>query len=571
MASRRALFRIAATRPKPERTSPRAGHRQRQHGNAVVFALLGLLISALGAAGAIQGARLQARHEAGSGEASILDSLRGATNNAIFESMGLIQSGAAITKAGVTIAPVDVGGDLVWQPTIAQLVAMGYLPPGWAIESSTLNNAPYVIAFRRLPAGCVAAACNIEGQIVLQGPIRGGTRDSDGAVIGPILARLGADAGVSLPMDPGHITGFGRTWRIDNPVAGQPAGVVAVRVGTASSAYGQFVRIADTRDPDLQGGLTVAGNTLFGDGSTRSEFRSALQVEGQVVEVHDGGGNACVSMRPDGVVDIRCTGMLSATSGLFQDASGHASRIAGTGLVTNGSVAAEGGLSTPAVTAFGAGDPQALVVKAGDLFVRNPGGTALLRIAADGDVTAGNDLVATGAMRAQRLSLSSVVNEGDACGVGEVAMMAGGGLATCQDAAFRASSRYARLGAACATAGLQAVDGASFDALVCRGGYYASQSGLTSSRVYMAGFAVHHGDFIAATTALPNGCPATASPVAPQATIFLLPQTDAETPGNPVLNRNATWTGQGWTISLTDGTGAATTSNVVAEVYCLYP
>jgi hypothetical protein len=223
------------------------------------------------------------------------------------------------------------------------------------------------------------------------------------------------------------------------------------------------------------------------------------------------------------------------------------------------------------MTAFGPDDPHALVVKAGDLFVRNPAGTALLRVAASGDVTAGNDLVATGAVQAQRLTLSGTVDEGDACTTGQVAMMRGGGLATCQGAGFRATARYSRLGAACATAGLQAVDAASGDTLVCRGGYYASQSGLTSSRVYMAGFAVRHGDFIAASTALPNGCPATASPTAPQATIFLLPQTDSETVGNPVLNRNAAWTGQGWTISLTDGTGAPTTSNVVAEVYCLYP
>jgi len=571
MLSLRALLRIAAARPRPARAAYLARERRRQRGNAVVFALLGLLVSALGAAGAIQGARLQARHEAGSGEASILDSLRGATNNAILESAGPIQAGAAFTKGGVTVKPIEVAGDLVWQPTIAQLVAMGYLPPGWAAEVSTLNNAPYSIAFRRLPAGCVAAACNIEGEIVLRGPIRGGAGESDSAVIGPILARLGADSGVSLAMDPGHITGFGHTWQIDNPVAGQPAGVVAVRVGTVSSAYGQFVRIADTRDPDLQGGLTVAGSTLFGDGGTRSEFRSTLQVDGQPVEVRDGGGNACVSLKPDGVVDIRCNGTLSATSGLFQDAAGHVSTLAGTGLVTHGSIAADGGLSTSAMTAFAAGDPQALVVKAGDLFVRNPGGTSLLKVASDGDVTAGGDVVATGALRAQRLALSAVVNEGDACGAGEVAMMSSGGLATCQDAAFRATTRYARLGGACATTGLQAVDSASADALVCRGGYYASQSALTSARVYMAGFAVHHGDVVAASSALPNGCPATASPVPPQATIFLLPQTDAETPGNPVLNRNATWTGQGWTISLTDGTGAATSSNVVAEVYCLYP
>jgi hypothetical protein len=422
-----------------------------------------------------------------------------------------------------------------------------------------------------MPAGCVAAACNVEGHVVLQGPIRSGPTDSDGAVIGPILARIGADSGVSLPMDPAHIQGFGNTWRLDNPVPGQPAGVVAVRIGTASSGFGQFIRVGDTRDPNLQGNLTVAGNTLFGDGGTRSEFRSALQVDGQPVELRNAGGTPCVSLRPDGVVDILCNGSLSATTGVFSDGAGHTTAVAGTGLVTSGNVVADGGLATSAVTAFGTGDPQALVVKAGDLFVRNPAGTALLRVAANGDVSVGNDLVAAGAVQAQRLTLLASVNEGDACGPGQVAMMAAGGLATCQGATFRATSRYARLGATCATAGLQAVDAATGDALLCRGGYYASQSGLTSSRVYMAGFAVHHGDFVAAATALPNGCPATAGPVAPQATIFLLPQTDSETTGNPVLNRNALWTGQGWTISLTDGIGAATSSNVVAEVYCLYP
>ena len=521
--------------------------------------------------GVIQAGRLQAKHEAGNGEATILDNLRIASNNAIFEVMGPIQNGAAFGKNGVTITPASVAGELVWSPTIAQLVAMGYLPPGWTATTSTLNDAPYTIAFGRVPAGCVAAACNIEGHIVLLGPIRSGPTDSDGAVIGPILARIGADSGVSLPMDAAHIQGFGHTWTLDNPVPGQPAGVVAVRIGTASSGFGQFVRIGDTRDPNLLGNLTVAGNTLFGDGTTRSEFRSTLQIDAQPVEVRAASGTPCVTLRPDGVVDILCNGALSATTGVFRDASGHATTIASAGLVTTGSVSADGGLTTAAMTAFGADDPNALVVKAGDLFVRNPVGTALLRVAANGTVTSGNDLVATGAVQAQRLTLSASVNEGDACSTGQVAMMAAGGLATCQGATFRATSRYARLGAACATTGLQAVDSASGDALVCRGGYYASQSALTSSRVYMAGFAVRHGDYIAAATALPNGCPATASPVAPQATIFLLPQTDAETAGNPVLNRNAQWTGQGWTISLTDGTGAATSSNVVAEVYCLYP
>jgi hypothetical protein len=554
----------------PRILSP-GGVPRRQRGNALVLALLGLLVSALGAMGVLQGHRLQARHDAGNGEATILEHLRDAANSAIFDGMGPIQNGAAFARNGVTIAPEQVGGDPVWMPSVAQLAAMGYLPPGWTATRSTLNGAPYTIAFRRLPAGCVAAACAVEGQVVLAGAIRGGDADSDGAVIGPILARIGADSGVSLPSDPEHITGFGNTWSLDNPVAGHPSGVVAVRIGTAASSFGQFIRIGDARDPALVGRLTVAGDTLFGDGGTRSEFRSALQVDAQPLELRDAAGNPCVALRPDGLVDIRCDGVLSATTGVFRDAAGRTTTLAGTGLATAGNVVADGGLSTAAITAFGVDDPQALVVKAGDLFVRNPGGTALLRVAANGDVTAGHDVVAQGGLLAQRLTLSAPVDEGDACGTGQVALMNGGGLATCQGGVFRATARYARLGAPCLTAGLQAVDAASSDALVCRGGYYASLSGLTSSRVYMAGFAVRHGDFIAAAAALPNGCPATAGPVAPQATIFLLPQTDAESAGNPVLNRNATWTGQGWTISLTDGTGAATSSNVVAEVYCLYP
>ena len=556
----------------PHRVSWRHGAAwARQRGNALVFALLGLLVSALGAAGVLQGERLKARHEAGNAEATVLDDLRGAANNAIFESMGLIQNGVAISKNGVTVTPESVDGELVWRPQVAQLAAMGYLPPGWTATVSPLNNAPYVIDFKRVPAGCVAAACNIEGHVVLAGAIRGGADGSDGAVIGPILAHIGADSGVSLSTDPSRIVGFGNTWSLDNPVPGQPAGVVAVRVGTASSGYGQFVRVGDSRDPDLQGDLTVAGNTLFGNGGTRSEFRSALQVDAQPLVLRNAAGVDCVSLRPDGVVDIECNGQLSATTGLFRDAAGHVTTVSAAGLVTAGSVAADGGLSTNTLTVSGVDDPSAIVVKSGDLFVRNPAGTALLRVATNGDVVAANDLVAAGALRAPRLTLSGSVSEGDACGAGQVAMMSSGGLATCQGGTFRATSRYASLGAACTTAGLQAVDAASADALVCRGGYYASQSGLTSSRVYMAGFAVRHGDYIAAGTALPNGCPATASPTAPQATIFLLPQTDSETVGNPVLNRNAQWTGQGWAISLTDGTGAATSSNVVAEVYCLYP
>jgi hypothetical protein len=553
-------------------TPVRAAKRRRsQRGNGLVFALLGLLVSAIGAAGIIQGNHLQARHDAGNGEATILDGLRNAANGLVFDAITQIQAGSAVARNGVTVTPAQVDGELVWQPSIAQLVGMGYLPPGWTATTSTLNDAPYEISFRRSPAACVGSACGVEGHVLLAGPIRRGAADSDGALIGPILTRIGADSGVSLPTSPAQITGFGNTWTLSNPVAGQPAGVVAVRVGSASSAYGQFVRIGDSRDPNLAGNLTVAGNTSFGNGSTLSEFKSALQVDGQVVTLQDGAGTACIVLRPDGVIDILCNGTLNATTGVFRDASGQVSRIDGAGVATDGSVSATQGFATGTIALFAKADPGAIVVSAGDLFVRNAAGDALLRVAANGDVTAGKDVVAAGALQGLGLTLTGSVSEGDACSSGQVALLAGGGLATCQGSRYRSTSRYASLGDACATPGQQATDTASSDSLICRGGYYASLSGLTSSRVYMAGFSVRHGDVVSAATALPNGCPATASPTSPQATIFLLPQTDADTPGNMVLNRDATWNGSGWTISLTDGTGAATASLAVAEVYCLYP
>jgi hypothetical protein len=544
--------------------------RRRQSGNGLIFALLGLLVSGLAALGVVQNSRMQAHREAGIAEATILDHLRNAANNAIFESMGRIQNGLSITKNGVTVMPVEIDGELVWRPTVADLEGMAYLPTGWSATRSALNQATYSVAFRRIPAGCIVAACNIEGHVVLDGPIRSGDAE-DGVVIGPILTRLGADSGVSLPMNPVVITGFGHTWTLANPVPGAPAGVVAVRIGTASSAFGQFVRIGDPRDPNLAGNLTVAGSTVFGGGSTTSDFKSEVHVEGHVLSVRDVDGHPCVELGADGRVDVACNGIVHAKTGTFADGAGQATTVGPNAVVLTGDVSAAGGFHTGTIDAFASADPSAIAVHAGDLLVKNSSGTDLLRVAASGDAIAGRDLVATGDVKATHLTLSASVHEGEACGAGQVALMVDGGLAICQAGQYRATTRYAPLGATCGGNGQQAADPATGDTLICRGGHFASVSGLLSSRVYMAGFAVGHGAFIPVSSALPNGCPATNGPVPPQATIFLLPQTDSNTTGSLVLNRNAQWTGSGWAISLTDGTGAGTPSNVVAEIYCLYP
>lgn len=486
-----------------------------------MFALLGLLVSALAATAALRASELQVKRDAGYAEASVLDHLRLAANNAIFDQLVTLQQGGNLVKNGVVVVPGVEQGQLVWRPSVQDLTAMGYLPAGWSLQRSSLNGAPYAMSFMRTPIGCSAANCAMEGDVVLAGALRGGSQATDGAIIGPILSRLGADAGVSLPQQPDLITGFGSTWQSINPVEGHPAGVVAVRIGTAGSAFEAFVRIGDSRDPDLRGPLTVAGNTVFGSGSTTSLFKSAVDVQGAVT-----------SSRAVSAVD---------------------------------------GFHTATVDAFAAADPGSIVVKSGDFFVRNGAGQPLLQADAKGDVAALGDVQVGGAVQAQGLTLTTVVTEGDACTAGQVALLAAGGIATCRDSAFRASTRYAAFGSACDVAGQAATDPGSGGLLICRSGYFASVSGLLSSRVYMASFGVGDGTFIPITTALPQGCPATAGALASQAAIYLQPESDAQTAGNPVLNRNATWNGSGWTVSLTDGAGVSTTSAAIADIYCVYP
>jgi hypothetical protein len=555
----RALRRVPVTRSSRH---VRGRPRRVQAGNALIFALLGLVVSGIAALGVMQSSRLRAKHDAGAGEASILDAVRNATNAAILEQLVALQAGQSLQKNGIEVKPVPIDGTPTWQPTLVELVQMGYLPAQWTLTRSTLNNAPYTVSFHLSPAGCVNTACDIDGQVLLAGPIRdgsvGGQAASDGAVIGPILTRLGVDAGVSLNAQPSLITGYGHTWGVPNPVAGQPAGVVAVRVGTASSAYSPFVRIGDTRDPNLAGNLTVAGDTVFGatGGAHASTVNGTLQVK-------DPSGAACVVLNPNGTVDIHCAGRLNAATGVYADGAGHVSTIGPDGVVATGRLSAEDGFATPAVTAFAATDPNAIAVNAGDLFVRNGTGTTLMRVSAVGDV------MATAGVQGRQLTLTAPVAEGDACTVGQIATMTGGGLATCQIGKYRALGRFGLLAASCAVSGQEATDSATGEALICKNGAFASMNGLLSSSVLMATQAVVHGSLIDVSTLVPGGCPATGGSNYVY-TIYLMPGSDQGSATNTTLNRIATPTTTGWSILLTDGVGASTASTAVAYIYCEY-
>ena len=202
----------------------------RQRGNALIFTLLALVLTALGIAGYTSSKQIEMRTQAGQTEATVLEMLRNAANNAISDNVANIQQGLPMVKdvngTLLSVAGVDQPGgekDMVSHPNRAELYGLFAC---WLEHDHVKFERRHstLISLRRTPAGCVVLNCNIEGAVVLAEPINDPiTRRSDGVVIGALLTKLGADSAVSLPLgpprDPSVLIGYGpgATWTMPNP------------------------------------------------------------------------------------------------------------------------------------------------------------------------------------------------------------------------------------------------------------------------------------------------------------------------------------------------------------------
>lgn len=525
---------------------------RRQRGNALIMTFLALIVSALGMAGYMEGKQVEIKTNAGKAEATVLELLRNATNALIFEYAIDIQQGQPLSKTiggnTITITPSGPVADLVWRPSLAQLSDMGYLPTGWNTNTSALNDKPYDISFRSTPAGCAPVNCNIEGAVVIRGPILDlSTGRSDGIVIGPILQKIGANSAVSLVTNPATLLGFDQTWSMPNPLTGDPAGVVAVRVGDTASAYAAFVRRGDPRDPNLRGNLSALGNLSIGGTST---LNGAVTLKNAPLQLNNAAGTNCVSMLPDGTVKINCTGAFNTKTGTFT-----------------------AGLSAGNL-ALGSTNPNTLSVRVGDLFVAGSAG-GMVQITSTGDVVASQDLRAIRALSAPTLQLTTPVSEGTACQVGEVSSLTGGGLAVCLAGTYVAAVRYGANKNTCTTAGSRAIDSATTEDLLCRNGQWGVATAFVSDSVFMGSTSVGHGG----TVPMPPCRDTGTQPPTPA--LYLMPANEATA---PVLNRSASidpnalrtlsggyYAGGAWIVSLRNGDNIGVAGNsAIAQVYCRY-
>lgn len=482
-----------------------------QGGFGILSALLALVIGSVVTAGVIEGHATEAQLRAGRLQGDILNLWKDAGNNYAMENYPALQNNVAVTKNGVTIPPGQI-----LQPSTAELIAMGYLPANTAAAAQTGGN--YQVRLRREPAACVTTACNITGEVFIdQAIVRPGTAEMNGVIVGAIMDRVGGDVMVALNTNAAQLQSpAGAT--VNNPVGGNPAGVVAARVGFGASGFGRFLVLNDPRDPNFQGNLTVAGtvsgsdvvgSNSVGAGTLAGCLRSVLQSDGNIFARSagcintawlDGTNGRVNAANAAGVVTARLDGQAGTVS-TVDPATGLARAI----LFSDGQIQSRNAMGVATMTIDAAGRIGSTGVAANSLPPGWTGGLSTNDVAArlnvgawdgtrvraqmsssgaitsfDATGAALGGIDTTGRVSAQVVRANSSGTGGASCAgraSGDIATAASGvGLVMCDGAVWVAVSlQQASVGGACTVTGSMAVT-SSGTALICSGGTWMSMT-----------------------------------------------------------------------------------------------
>lgn len=150
-------------------------------------------------------------------------------------------------------------------PAMDELRAAGFLPADFP-DRSALGFAARLRIVRG-PA-CPGDQCRLDGLVHSAQPVlKTGTQSPDLIGMAAIIEAAGGYGGAVWPGAPGRLRGA--AFNFANPLAGGPAhapGTVALWAGAGAGEpdLDRFVKIRDTRDPQLQGALSVASSVAVG-------------------------------------------------------------------------------------------------------------------------------------------------------------------------------------------------------------------------------------------------------------------------------------------------------------------
>ncbi|WP_296560317.1 hypothetical protein [Pigmentiphaga sp.] len=460
--------------------------------------------------------------------------IKGAMDGYLVRHYDTLAGGAAVAGVAHALAP-----------TLDELRVAGMLQRGF--PDRTPFNQRVAIRIER-SGDCPGTACRMDALIHTATPLRAqGRAEPDPGILAQVVMASGGYGAAAYPDQPAVLRGA--TYAVPNPL-GAAAGVVGAQASLDTTLFQQFVRMRDSRNPDLQGELDVRG-------AVRLHGSLALR----------GAAGDCLTAANTGVLSVQCAGVLQTKTGLFRADDGSVVRIdPASGIVASQRIRAAAGLSTDRGSIFDAADAQpTLRVTAGQMIVATGAGLALS--------VAGRDLVGHAGVSADRLGLREVATANTSCmsrvsteagANAEFARTSAGGLLVCAGGTWRELAAMAAAGTACTPNGAFATDSGSGTGLVCRLGVWMRADDLLSSYVMTGSQIVASGETVQKPVCGRLGT-AAGTPL-----IYLLPQIESSTAAS--FTRKAVDAGAGWLVQLLDYDGAVLggPAKAIAQVYCKY-
>lgn len=476
------------------------------------------------------------------------------------------------------------------QPTIPELIAINRLRVGFPLVMPTRQVARVDIR----KTGCPGVGCQVVSTVCTTTPITWGTAFVRFDLARAMLEEQSGQGGQARYGDGANIRG--PALNVPNPL-GNVEGIVCSSSYIDLGMFDLFVKINDTRDPQLYGPLTVAGaTTLNGPTNVNNTLNVAGATTLQTTLAVTGSATVgpCINLAggAQGRAAFGCSDPNSVPAG-------YTGGVRSIDVVASGNVLAS---DNPAGFT-GANGNYALVTAnngAGAAEIRTSGRAAADRLTPIGSyaidavcaaadegsiakVLGGSGLVVCGSGKWRAMSI--IATSGDACTKeGSMVGSVSGAQLLCVNGFYRPMDeiiRYGTPGSVCSSAGVMAIDtNNKNESLICR----ANLSGgpfkwmplrdVTTHMVLVSGNIVHNNDVVNK----PFCADTPSNPSTPM--IHLLPKYTSTADGGTAVY--AIETATSWTIRLKNGsglelTGAVTADNpsglgtAIAQVYCYFP
>ena len=455
-------------------------------------------------------------------------------------------------------------------PTVNELIA-AKLVASPSFPSNTPQRIP--VSTQIVLQTCPGVTCRIFGIAYTTRPqVYVGTTDIRYDLVASYLASPGAAGSGASSQQGSEGVLKSAVFSVPNPVAGTPGGIIAIGTYLDEGIFANFVKIRDTRDPDLQGGMTLSGllpsgNALDVNGNVKVAGKSNFLDDVTVTDA--GTGTVCVKIYKAGQVDVNCSGILNAKAGTFTGPFGVV-KVGDTGAAytvdSTGKVRGQAGFFTALNSVFG-DNPNGVRFGGGAFTVQNSAGSDQLAVNTDGSVQARKTIASP------ILSLTDPVVQGSACGAPGAISPAGlatnagttaiasagnGTLVSCVAGIWSPLTKTGNVGDACTPEGSSATDPTGVQ-LLCSGGQLIPLSDRFGSLIFSDSHAVPDGGTV------PKPFCASGSS---GARVYLISKDEVQ--NSQYVNRYTVDLVATWQVFIRNGVGTPVVGNVIAQTYCAY-